>query len=128
MVVPKRGEVRVRWEEPDIIEAVFVGYVTSQSVFDAIDLIKIELGQRSAGFFLLDASATSGYDPDVRNPGVALLRTLKERGVAAGACVAPSATVRMIGAAVSFVAALPIEFVGTRAQALTGLQRRRLSA
>jgi len=113
---PADDRVSVRFNPPDVVEAVFSGRVTVRDVETAIVGVKDELVRKRVRYFLLDATDTTGYDTDVRTPGVQLLKTLREGGVLSGVCVAPSSTVRMIGAAVAFVAGLPIKFVHSRAE------------
>lgn len=91
----------------------------------AIEGVKALLVSARPRFFLLDATETNGYDADVRTPGVRLLKTLREGGVASGVCVAPSSTVRMIGAAVAFVSGLPVTFVESRREVAAILRNAR---
>jgi hypothetical protein len=119
-VVP-RSEAVVRFEASDVIEVAFRDRVTSGQVDQAIERTCDLLRNRTARLFLIDTLETTGYEPSVRGPGVALLKAMKQYGVVAGAAVASSGTVRMIGAAVAFVAGLQVEFVPTRDEALKKL-------
>jgi hypothetical protein len=122
-VVPcATANVIVRWQPPDIVEAAFHGRVAVRTVEEAIEQIRAE---RPARYFLLDASEVSGFDPDVRVPGVLLLRTLKDRKIEHAVCVAPAPSVRMIGAAVAFVATVKVDFFPTRREALARLAQKR---
>lgn len=118
MRVRSSGSAEVRWEEPDIVEVVFSGHVTGVVTEKAIAALATFTVRRVPTFCLINCTDAAGYDTSVRTPGVALLRRLRASGVVLGACVAPSAAVRMIGAAVAFVSGLHIDFVETRPLAL----------
>jgi hypothetical protein len=126
-VVP-RARAAVRREPPDIIEVIFRDYVTSAQVEDAIDDARRAMAAWPARFVIINTTETTGYDASVRRPGVALLGLLKASGVIGGATVAPSSAVRMIGSAVAFVAGLKLEFVATRPEALTHIDKKRSSS
>jgi hypothetical protein len=104
------------------VEVVFRGHVSARVVDWVVEHVE---QQRTPRFFLFDATDVAGYDANVRVPGVRLLEILKKRGAVAGVTVASSPTIRMIGAALAFVAALPVEFVATRNEGLERLARRR---
>jgi hypothetical protein len=128
-IVAPRIDTRVviRREPPDILEVVFRDYVDSREVEFAIEQVERELGARPARFVLINTLETTGYNANVRAPGAKLLSVLKQRGVLCGVAIAPSAAVRMIGAAVAFVAGLQIDFVPTRKDAISKLAHRRVS-
>jgi hypothetical protein len=119
--IAPRFEAVVRFQTSDVIEVSFRDRVTSGQVDQAIERARELLRNKAARLFLIDTLETTGYEPSVRGPGVALLKVMKEHGVIAGAATASSGTVRMIGAAVAFVAGLQVEFVPTREEALRKL-------
>jgi hypothetical protein len=122
---PREGAVTVRQVE-DILEIQFFGYVTGSIAESAAAGARKHLADRPS-FFVIDTSHATGYSPDVRVPGVALLRALKWDGLVAGFCIAGSASIRMIAAAVAFVAATPVTFVETRMMALAQIDEKRAS-
>ncbi len=107
----------------DILEIQFFGYVTGAIAETAAAGARKHLAGRPS-FFVIDTSHATGYSPDVRVPGVALLRALNGDGLA-GFCIAGSASIRMIAAAVAFVAATPVTFVETRMMAVAQIEARR---
>jgi hypothetical protein len=120
---PRDGAVTVR-QVQDILEIQFFGYVTGAIAETAAAGARKHLAGRPS-FFVIDTSHATGYSPDVRVPGVALLRALNCDGMVAGFCIAGSSSIRMIGAAVAFVAATPLTFVETRMMALAQIEARR---
>jgi hypothetical protein len=119
--IAPRFEAVVRFQSSDVIEVCFRDRVTSGQVEQAIEQARDLLRKAAARLFLIDTLGTTGYEPSVRGPGVTLLKVMKDHGVTAGAATASSGTVRMIGAAVAFVAGLQVEFVPTREEALRKL-------
>jgi hypothetical protein len=123
--VPKGNQLARVYRSGDVSVVEFCGHINGHVVTQAVEQLEVELAAQPASFLVIDGTAIEGYSPDVRVPGVALLKVAKRYGVMAGACVAPSAAVRMMGAAVAFVSSLPFDFVETRALADAALQRRR---
>jgi hypothetical protein len=109
----------------DVSVVEFCGHINGMVVTQAVEQLEVDLAAQPASFLVIDGTGIEGYSPDVRISGVALLKVAKRYGVECGVCVAPSAAVRMMGAAVAFVSSLPFDFVETRAQADQALQRRR---
>lgn len=121
------GLARV-YRSGDVSVVEFSGHITGAVVTQAVEQLEGNLAAQPGAFLIIDCSAIDGYSPDVRSPGVALLKVAKRYGVHGGVCVAPSAAVRMMGAAVAFVSSLPFDFVESRFEADRALQRRRADA
>ena len=119
------SRVSVEFVPPDTVEMKFRGHVSTREVEIALDGAKLAALRTRPRFFVLDATDTTGYDADVRRPGVELLKGLRELGVGFGVCIAPSSPVRMIGAAVAFVAGLPVKFVEHRVECEAALSAKR---
>lgn len=109
----------------DVSVVEFYGHISGAIVTEAVNRLEEQLAAQPASFLVIDGTAIEGYSPDVRVSGVALLKVAKRYGIQCGVCVSPSSAVRMMGAAVAFVASLPFDFVETRTQAEQALQRRR---
>jgi len=109
----------------DVLEIQFFGYVTGATADRALADARERLAGGRPSYFLIDTIDVTGYSPDVRTPGVALLRALKSASLVAGFCIATSSPIRMIGAAVAFVAATPVTFVDSRRAALAQIERER---
>jgi hypothetical protein len=103
----------------------FFGHISATVVTSAVEQLEVQLADEPASFLMIDGSAITGYNADVRISGVALLKVAKRYGIHAGVCIAPSAAVRMMGAAVAFVSGLPFDFVESRPQAEQAILRRR---
>jgi hypothetical protein len=123
--VSKSSHLARVYRSGDVSVVEFCGHINGTAVTEAVEQLEVELAAQPASFLVIDGTAIEGYSPDVRSPGVALLKVAKRYGVQCGVCVAPSAAVRMMGAAVAFVSSLPFDFVETRGQADQALQRRR---
>jgi len=127
-VAPKGGGTAyVRWAFTDVIEVEFRGSISAHVVNAAVLSLSERLAEQRATFLLIDGTDIERYDADVRGPGVALLKAARQGGVVAGACVSPNSAVRMMGAAVAFVSSLAFDFVATREDALSAIDRRRLA-
>ncbi len=111
----------------DTAEVVFRGYVTKAAVERAVGELRERLIGGAFQFLVIDGGQISGYEADVRKPGVQLLRVAREAGIRGGVCVSPSSAVRMMGAAVAFVASLPFDFVAHRSMAIESLSRQRMA-
>ena len=103
-------------------EIIFSGYVTASGTENAIESVT---AHPLARFLMINCTEVSGIRPGVRVPGVTLLRVVKDRGIERAVAVAPSPGVRMIGAAVAFVAALKVDIVATRREALAHFEQKR---
>lgn len=122
--VPRRT-VSVHLLEPDVVELSLRGHVSDRSIeYARTLLLDLLLDLPRMRYFLVDTTTTDGYDESVRVPGVLLLRELRERGLERGVAVT-DLSVRMVGSALSFVAAVPVDFLPTREQAIARLEAHR---
>jgi hypothetical protein len=122
---PKDSGLARVYRSGDVSVVEFSGHITGTVVTRAVEQLETGLSGQPAAFLVIDCSGSDGYSPDVRSPGVALLKVAKRYGVHGGVCIAPSAAVRMMGAAVAFVSSLPFDFVENRMEADRAIQRRR---
>lgn len=111
--------------ESDLIEAVFAGHVTADTVERAVTLVRTELERGAVRYFLIDTTLADGYEIQVRAPAARLLGMLLQSGAARGACIAPSSAIRMIASAVAFVVGVRMDFVLDRADGIRALARQR---
>jgi hypothetical protein len=108
---------RVAWWTEDVLAVFFRGHVTGAQTQSVIEAARTALEGRSVRFFVIDALDANSYSTDVRESGVALLRLFGKAGATRGVAVSTSGAIRMIGAAVAFVAGVRVEFVGSRHEA-----------
>ena len=119
-----RSSSQVSWLEPGVLRIRFVGYVDAAQTERLVTDAKHILGQGDPlRAFVIDCAEAENYSPNVRQPGVALMETLRDAGAQAGFAVSASPAIRMIGTAVSFVAGTRVRFVGTMAEARAELDK-----
>lgn len=111
----------------DTIYVLFSGYIREETVQFAVDESRRLLRSGEQRYLVIDCCDIEGYSADVRGPGVSLLKTTRDLGIVFGVCIAPTSAVRMMGAAVSFVSGLPIDFVASRVECDASLASRRRS-
>lgn len=100
-----------------VVEVVMVGHQTGRTIEATVFGVRRELASGAAKGVFFDASGITGFSPDVRGPGVELLQTIKASGLPRAVAVVSSGAVRMMAAAISFAAGLPLDIYGTRAEA-----------
>jgi hypothetical protein len=113
------------WWSNDVLAVIFRGNVTASQTEEVLEAAQRDLDGRSLRHFVVDAEHAVTYSADVRAPGVALLRTLRTAGATGGVAISRSPAIRMIGAAVAFVAGVRVEFVESRVQATDRLKQLR---
>jgi hypothetical protein len=109
--------VAVRRRPDGVIEAVMFGYQNAATITTMLDGIKSAMKGGAATGVLFDATAIEGFAPDVRVPGVEMLRFIKSSGLPRAVAVVSVSAVRMMAAAISFAAGLPLDMYATRAEA-----------
>ena len=111
----------------DVVELRWSGFISKGTVGNkpgelADFLDKLEAAPRYA---LFDATGVTGFSPDSREPGGAILGLLKKRGVKRTFVVTDNSAIRMIGSAVALATGLSIRFYETRPLAFAEMAKLR---
>jgi hypothetical protein len=105
--VPSRSWTR----PPDLLYGEYSGHVTGDDV-SAMHAAMTKLHvPGSTRFVLVDTSALTSFAPAVTTEGGPFLKGMKALGIEKLIVIAPSASVRMVGSAISLAASLSFRFV-----------------